>query len=49
MATNFDFYSRGELGRERELHQVAERRLKRSRGGGDGDQVLNKSLFPVHN
>ena len=45
MATNFDFYSRGELGRERELHQVSERRLKRSRGGGDGDQVLYKLLF----
>ena len=47
MAANFDFYSRGELGRERELHQVSERKLKRSRG--DGDQVLNKSLFPVKN
>ena len=45
MAANFDFYSWGELGRERQLHQDSERRLKRSRGGGDGDQVLNKSLF----
>ena len=36
MATNFDFYSRGELGRERELHQVSERRLKEVEGEGMG-------------
>ena len=45
MVANFDFKGRGELGRERKLHLDCERRLKRSRGGGDGDQVLYKSLF----
>ena len=45
IVASFEFYRRGELGRERQLQQDSERRLKRSREGGDGDQVLNKSLF----
>lgn len=40
IASTSDFYSNRELGKERNLHQRDERRLKGSRGEGDGAVVV---------